>query len=181
MSAARGLAVVAVLATIGIAAGSGAATGSSASSASSTSSGRHRPTLIHQTYDERPIATHLNGLGPGCPDFTGTMTERRHLVVSGYRRGDTVRVSTEVTATVTLVPDDPATVSYRGRYRSVQIGTFGNHGRRDDKVATFTLGHVRGSDGSAFGTIEEARTWRDSTGRAHQSDRFHCDGVTPAP
>ncbi len=170
MTPARWVAVAAVVTAVATVAGSATAVGSPP-----------RPTLIHQSYDERPVSTHVDGLGPGCPDFIGTLTERRHLVVSGYERGDTARVSTEVTATVTLDPDDPAGVSYQGRYRSLQVGTFAHHGHLDRKVATFTLGRVRGSDGSEFATVEEARTWHGADGRVHRRDEFHCESGPSAP
>lgn len=136
--------------------------------------GRDRGQVVHRVFDEPTISTHVDGLGPGCPDFVGRLVEKRHLVQSGYLRGRRARISTVVNATVRLLPDDETAVGYRGTYRSVQVGTFSRDGQRTIRSTTFTLGRLRGEDGSSFGTVEDARVWRDSDGHVHRSDTLHC-------
>lgn len=130
--------------------------------------------VLHRSFDEPKVTTHVPGLGPGCPPFVGRLVERRHLVITGYERNDRARVSTVADATVRLVPDDPSAVSYRGTYRELQVGVFADHGHRTVRSTTFTLGHVRGSDGASFETVEDARIWHDRNGHAHRTDSFHC-------
>jgi hypothetical protein len=128
--------------------------------------------IVQRSFDERPVVTRVaHGLGPGCPDFTGTLTERRHVTQSGFvRPGGVAHISTVVTATVTLEPARAGDVSYRGSYRSVQAGVFLHHGHLVRNASTLTVGTVRGSDGSSFGTVEVKHT-----SHGHTTDEFHCD------
>jgi hypothetical protein len=131
--------------------------------------------IVNRTYDERPTVTQLNGLGPGCPDFVGTFTERRHVTQSGYIRHDVAHIGTVATATVTLRPAAAGAVSYAGSYREVQKGVFLHHGHLTRSQSDITVGHIRGSDGSTYETVEVKHTWRGKDGREHTTDTFHCD------
>jgi hypothetical protein len=133
-----------------------------------------RAHAVHMSYDEPKTVTHVSGLGPGCPTFVGRLVERRHLTITGYERGDRAHISTVADATVRLVPDDPTAVSYRGTYRELQVGTFVHHGHDTVRSTTFTLGHVHGSDGTSFDTVEDARVWHDRAGHLRHTDSFHC-------
>jgi hypothetical protein len=156
-----------MLAAIGAVAALNTATGAAAGTSA-------RVRVVHRSFDEPKETTHVSGLGPGCPAFVGRLIERRHLVITGYERGDRAHVSTVADATVRLIPDDPAAVSYRGTYRELQVGKFADHGHRTVHSTTFTLGQVRGSDGTSFETVEDARIWHDSDGRLHHTESFHC-------
>lgn len=131
--------------------------------------------VIQQSRQEPTVVTRVHGLGRGCPDFVGRLIEHRHLVISGYQRATVAHASTLVNATVELVPTDSSAVSYSGGYRSLQIGVFSHGGYRTERSTTFTLGHLHGTDGSTFRTIEDDRIWRDKSGRTHHTDDFHCE------
>lgn len=130
--------------------------------------------IVGRSFDERPSVTRVDGLGPGCPDFTGALVERRHLQMSGYVRDGVAHISTVVTATVVLRPASSGATSYRGSYRSVQAGVFDHHGHRTRRVTTLTVGTIHGSDGSTYGTVEVAHSRLGPDG-PQGSDRFHCD------
>ncbi len=165
--------VLGLLATVA-AAGVRSAAADVAPAAAGPARGSHG-TLVHRSFDEPRMVTPVQGLGPGCPDFVGRLVERRHLVQSGYVRGARARISTVVDARVRLIPDDDSAASYRGSYRSLQVGVFDRGGKRTVRSTTLTLGHLRGDDGAAFSTVEDARVRRDGAGHVHRTDSFHCD------
>lgn len=127
-------------------------------------------------FDEDPVFTHVNGLGTGCPDFTGTLEEDRHLHLSGIMKVDgSAHATTDVTATVTLTPDDPSAVSYAGGYTQHQAGFFVDEGRGDRVVTTTTHGVITGSDGSTWPIDEVVHLSLDADGVARAAfDRFRC-------
>jgi hypothetical protein len=178
MAGAKGRTVAAAAVVLTIGATSAAAAASNLGDAAGATGVAPRTTprarVVHVSYTEPKVVTHVSDLGPGCPPFAGRLIERRHLVMTGYERGERARVSTVADATIRLVPDDPSAVSYRGTYRELQIGTFTNNGHRTVRSSTFTLGHVRGADGTSFRTVEEARIWHDRDGHVHRADSFHC-------
>ena len=134
------------------------------------------PQSMSMAFDE-PVATAwVDGLGPGCPDFTGTLTEHRHLVIDGWLKPDgTGHARTDVTAQVTLVPDDAGAPSYAGSYVSHQTGQFVAFGDDERVVTTTTHGTLVGSDGSRIRIAEVARVGVDGQGRLRTwFDRFHC-------
>jgi hypothetical protein len=131
--------------------------------------------IVQRSFDEPPTSTPVRGLGPGCPDFVGTLVERRHLTQSGYIRHDVAHVSTVATATVTLKPGAAGAVSYAGSYREVQAGVFLHRGHLTRSASEITVAHLRGSDGSAYETVEVKHTWRGKDGKQHTTDDFHCN------
>lgn len=129
------------------------------------------------TYDEDPVSTHVNGLGAGCPDFTGTLEEDRHLHLSGIMKPDgSAHATTDVTATVTLTPDDPSAVCYTGSYTQHQTGFFVDEGRGDRVVTTTTHGVITGADGSTRPLDEVVHLSLDAHGAVRATfDRFRCE------
>lgn len=129
------------------------------------------------SYPEDPVATHVAGLGIGCPAFAGTLEEERYLDVSGIMKPDgTGHARTQVTATVTLSPDDPSAVSYTGSYAQHQTGFFVDGGHGDRSVTTTTHGSLTGSDGSTWRISEVVHfsVSHDGTVRAG-FDRLRCE------
>ncbi len=130
------------------------------------------------SYDEEPAFTSVNGLGAGCPDFTGTLEEDRHLQLSGIMKVDgSAHATTDVTATVTLTPDDPAAVAYAGSYTQHQTGFFLDDGHGDRVVTTTTHGKITGSDGSTWRIQEVIHLSLDAHGALRANfDRLRCEG-----
>ncbi len=129
------------------------------------------------SYDEAPVISPVNGLGAGCPGFTGTLEEDRHLLLSGIMKGDgSAHATTDVTATVTLTPDDPAAVAYAGSYTQHQTGFFLYEGHSDRVVTTTTHGVITGSDGSTWPIQEVVHLSLDAHGVERATfDRFRCE------
>lgn len=129
------------------------------------------------SYPEDPVVTHVGGLGSGCPAFTGTLEEERFLEVSGIMKsGGTGHARTDVTATVTLTPDDTAAVSYAGGYASHQTGFFVDDGHGDRTVTTTTHGTITGSDGSTWRISDVAHFSVDAAGTVRTGfDRMRCE------
>lgn len=136
-------------------------------------------TVQHLTfaYPEDPVLTHVDGLGIGCPAFTGTVEEDRYLHVSGIMKPDgTGHARTDVAASVTLTPDDAAAVSYTGGYAQHQTGFFVDGGHGDRTVTTTTHGTITGSDGSTWRVTEVAHFSVDATGTVRAMfDRMRCE------
>ena len=134
----------------------------------------------HLTFDfgEDPVVTSLDGLGPGCPDFTGILEEDRILHVSGIMKADgTGHATTEVAATVLLTPADPGQVAYTGSYSQHQSGFFVDDGDGDRVVTTTTRGVLTGSDGSTWRIQEVVHLSLDGQGEPRVwFDRFRCTG-----
>jgi hypothetical protein len=133
--------------------------------------------LLHMSFDEEPVSTVIGGLGPGCPAFTGTLVENRHLEITGFfRDGGAAYARTFVSATVTLTPADAGDPSYTGSYVSRQTGAFADYGESDRQVTTTTHGRIEGSDGSSYGLDAVVHFSVDGNGvvRAWVDD-FHCD------
>lgn len=128
------------------------------------------------SYDEPPVLTQIDGIGPGCPAFTGTLEEDRHLEVTGIMKGDgTGHARTDVTATVTLTPDDAAAVSYTGSYVQHQTGFFVDDGHGDRVDTTTTHGTITGSDGSTARIREVVHVAVDGNGNVRAwFDRMRC-------
>jgi hypothetical protein len=128
------------------------------------------------SYDEPPVVTQVDGIGPGCPAFTGTLEEDRHLEVAGIIKSDgTGHAHTDVTATVTLTPDDAAAVSYTGSYVQHQTGFFVDDGHGDRVVTTTTHGTITGSDGSVARITEVVHVAVDGHGTVRVwFDRMRC-------
>jgi hypothetical protein len=136
-------------------------------------------TVQHLTfaYPEDPVLTRVDGLGAGCPAFTGTLEEDRYLEVSGIMKPDgTGHARTDVAATVTLTPDDAAAVSYAGSYAQHQTGFFVDEGHGDRTATTTTHGTIIGSDGSTWRITEVAHFSVDATGTVRATfDRMRCE------
>jgi hypothetical protein len=128
------------------------------------------------SFDEEPVSTQVEGLGRGCPDFTGVLEERRHLDAVGIMKADgSGHARTDVAATVTLTPDDPNGTSYTGGYRQHQAGSFVAGGTEDRVVTTTMHGTISGSDGSSYLITEVVHFSVDSAGEVRAwIDRFHC-------
>lgn len=133
--------------------------------------------LLHMSFDEDPVVTAIDGLGAGCPAFSGTLEEDRHLEINGFVKDDgTAHARTDVSASVTLTPDDPAAVAYIGGYTSHQTGVFTDLGDDDRQVTTTTHGTLTGSDGSSFRITEVVHFSIDRNGHVRAwFDRFHCE------
>ncbi len=129
------------------------------------------------TFDEDPVVTHVTGLGTGCPAFTGTLEEDRHLDMSGIMKADgTGHATTSVTATVTLTPDDPDAVTYTGGYTQHQTGSFVDEGHGDRVVTTTTHGLITGSDGTTWRIQEVVHLSLDARGAVRSTfDRMRCE------
>jgi hypothetical protein len=119
---------------------------------------------------------HVEGLGIGCPVFTGTLTELRHNEIEGFVNADgTGHARTVATATITLVPDDSSMPSYAGSYTSRQTGTFDDAGATDRAVTTTVHGVIAGTDGSTYGVMEVAHFSLDGQGTIRVwFDRMSC-------
>jgi hypothetical protein len=135
------------------------------------------PQHLTFSYDEAPVLTHLDGIGTGCPAFSGTLEEDRHLDVIGTMSNDgTGHARTEVTATVVLTPDAPGSTSYAGGYTQRQSGFFVDDGHGDRVVTTTTHGLLTGSDGSVWRISEVAHLSVDAQGTVHAwFDRMRCE------
>ncbi len=126
-------------------------------------------------FDES-AATLVDGLGTGCPDFTGTMTEQRHDELDGIMLADgTVHGRTLATSQVSLVPGDAGATSYTGSVTYRETGTYVNDGM-DDAVETATVhGSLVGDDGSRFRITEVIHLTVDAQGTVRSSfDRMRC-------
>lgn len=136
------------------------------------------PQHLSMAFDEPTEVTHVDGLGPRCPDFTGTLVENRHLDLDGWIKDDgTAHARTAVTARVSLVPDDPNGTAYAGAYTQRQTGNFTAYGDDDRIVTTTTHGTLEGTDGSSFRISEVVHFSVNHHGTVHASfDRFHCAG-----
>jgi hypothetical protein len=134
------------------------------------------PEHLTMSFDEDPAITPVDGLGPGCPAFSGTLSEYRHLDLAGTVLSDgTVHGRTLVTATVTLTPDDPGAPSYAGGYTSRQTGFFTDGGDDDRVVTTTTHGVITGTDGSSYRISEVVHFSVDAQGNLRAwFDRFRC-------
>ena len=134
----------------------------------------------HLTFDfpEDPVLTAVDGLGPGCPDFTGILEEDRSLHMSGIMKADgTGHATTDVDATVTLTPTDADAVSYGGGYSQHQSGFFVEGGEGDRVVTTATHGLITGTDGSTWRIQEVVHLSVDAQGEVRAwFDRFRCVG-----
>lgn len=128
------------------------------------------------SFDEEPVVTEIGGIGPGCPAFVGTLEEDRHLEVDGIMKPDgTGHARTDVTATVTLTPDDPGAVSYTGSYVQHQAGFFVDEGHGDRVVTTTTHGTLVGSDGTTATLTEVVHVTVDGRGTVRVwFDRMRC-------
>jgi hypothetical protein len=136
------------------------------------------PTPLSLSFDEPVVTTSVDGLGRGCPAFTGVLEEQRHLDIDGWIKPDgTAHARTLVTALVTLTPDDPEAPAYVGRYTQHQTGQFTAAGD-DERVVTTTMhGALRGSDGSSYRISEVVHLSFDAHGAVRSSfDRMHCGG-----
>lgn len=129
------------------------------------------------SFDEEPSTMAVAGLGRGCPDVTGTLTEWRHLDIDGFVQPDgSAHARTVATAAVSLTPDDPAAPSYTGGYTQRQTGSFTNGGDDDRVVSTTTHGTITGSDGSSYKISEVVHFSVDASGTVRaRFDRFHCE------
>ncbi len=127
------------------------------------------------SFDES-ATTRIDGLGTGCPDFTGTMVESRHDELSGAMLSDgTVHGRTVATSQISLVPDDPAATSYTGSVVFRETGTYVNDGQDDWHETATVHGTLRGSDGSLTHLTEVAHLAVDAQGTVRSSfDRMHC-------
>lgn len=127
------------------------------------------------SFDEQ-ASSHLDGLGRGCPAFSGTLLEQRHDELAGIVQADgTVHGRTTATASAQLVPDDPADTSYTGGYSFHQTGTFVAGGTEDKVVTSVVHGTFTGSDGSSFHYTELVHFSVDGHGTVRVSfDRPHC-------
>ena len=160
----------AIAATLAVGAATLLATGAAAASYADSP-------LLHMSYDEPPVATDINGLGPGCPAFTGALVENRHLEITGFFKdnGDAY-ARTFVSATVTLTSVDAADPSYTGSYTSRQTGVFTDFGNDDRQVTTTTHGQIDGSNGSSYGLDAVVHFSVDGNGVVRSwVDDFHCD------
>ncbi|HET8604514.1 MAG TPA: hypothetical protein VFM09_11335 [Marmoricola sp.] len=128
------------------------------------------------SFDEDPVVTQVDGIGAGCPGFTGTLEEDRHLEIAGIMKADgTGHATTDVTATVALTPSDPAAASYSGDYTQHQTGFFVDDGHGDRVVTTTTHGTLTGSDGSAWRISEVVHFSVDASGTVRAwFDRMRC-------
>ena len=129
------------------------------------------------SFDEPVSITHVDGLGRGCPAFTGNLVEDRHLEITGWLRDDgAAHALTLVTATVSLVPDEGGAVSYTGGYVGRQTGSFTGGGEDDRVVTTTTHGLIDGTDGSSYKISEVAHFSLDGTGDVRAwFDKLHCE------
>lgn len=132
---------------------------------------------LSMSFDEPVSVTHLDGLGRGCPAFTGSLVENRHLDITGWVRDDgAAHAITLVTATVSLVPDETSAVSYSGGYTARQTGSFTAGGDDDRVVTTTTHGVITGTDGSSYRIGEVAHFALDGDGNVRSwFDKFHCE------
>lgn len=128
------------------------------------------------SYDEEPVVTGISAIGPGCPAFSGTLEEDRHLEAAGTMKADgTGHARIDVTATVTLTPDDPTAVSYTGGYVEHQTGFFVDDGFGERVDTTVTHGTITGSDGSTARITEVVHVTVDGSGKVRAwFDRMRC-------
>jgi hypothetical protein len=129
------------------------------------------------SFDEPVSVMHVDGLGRGCPAFTGNLVENRHLAITGWVRDDgAAHALTVVTATVALVPDEAGAVSYSGGYAARQTGSFTAGGEDDRVVTTTTHGLINGTDGSSYKISEVAHFSVDGKGDVRAwFDKLHCE------
>lgn len=135
---------------------------------------------VHQlsiSFDEPVSVMHVDGLGRGCPAFTGSLVENRHLEITGWFRDDgAAQARTVATATVALVPDETEAVSYSGGYTAHQTGSFTAGGDDDRVVTTTTHGRISGTDGSSYRISEVVHFSLDGNAAVRTSfDKFHCE------
>jgi hypothetical protein len=132
---------------------------------------------LSMSFDEPVSVMHVDGLGRGCPAFTGFLVENRHLDISGWVRDDgAAHALTVVDASVALVPDDAGAVSYSGGYTAHQTGSFTAGGDDDRVVTTVTHGRITGTDGSAYKISEVVHFALDGNGTVRSSfDKFRCE------
>lgn len=132
---------------------------------------------LSMSFDEPVSVMHVDGLGRGCPAFTGSLVENRHLDITGWVRDDgAAHALTAVAATVALVPDDTGAVSYSGGYTAHQTGSFTAGGDDDRVVTTTTHGLITGTDGSSYRISEVAHFALDGNGDVRAwFDKFHCE------
>jgi hypothetical protein len=131
----------------------------------------------HLSFDES-ATTSIAGLGSGCPSFTGTLQEQRHLEIEVLLKPDgTAQAHTLATAAVTLTPDDPGATSYSGGYTQRQTGSFTSSGDDDRVVTTTMTGVLDGSDGSSYRISDVAHFSLDAQGTVRSwFERMHCGG-----
>jgi hypothetical protein len=127
------------------------------------------------SFDES-ASTPVDGLGPGCPAFSGTLLEQRHNELTGVILPDgTVHGRTTATSEAVLVPDAPGAVSYSGGYVLHQSGTFADGGEDGTVVTSTVHGTMTGSDGSTFRLTEVVHVAVSHDGSVRVSfDRPHC-------
>lgn len=132
---------------------------------------------LSMSFDEPVSVMHVDGLGRGCPAFTGSLVENRHLEITGWVRDDgAAHARTVVTATVALVPDESGAVAYSGGYTAGQTGSFTAGGDDDRVVTTVTHGVISGTDGSSYRISEVAHFALDGNGDVRAwFDKFHCE------
>ena len=132
---------------------------------------------LSMSFDEPVSVMHVDGLGRGCPAFSGSLVENRHLDITGWVRDDgAAHALTDVTATVALVPDEASDVSYSGGYTAHQTGSFTAGGDDDRVVTTVTHGAISGTDGSSYKISEVAHFALDGNGDVRAwFDKFHCE------
>lgn len=131
----------------------------------------------HYAFSFDEVATsHVDGLGAGCPDFTGTMQEYRHDELSGVMLANgTVHGRTLATSRISLVPDDPDAASYTGSVVYRETGTYVNGGEDDWRETATVHGMLTGDDGSRFRVTEVMHLSVDAHGTVRSSfDRMRC-------
>lgn len=135
-------------------------------------SGRQR---IDNPWTEQDV-TQVDGIGPGCPAFTGTLVEDLTGRDVGFLTADGIaHVHTTVEGQVTLSPDANSAPSYRGSYTMIQTGTYPDDGA-DTRVMTRTVnGTITGSDGTSYDLHETLHLSVDGRGTTRASfDHLAC-------
>ena len=120
--------------------------------------------------------SHVDGIGPGCPTFVGTLAEDLTGRDVGFMSADGVaHVHTTVQGVVTLTPDGLNAPSYRGSYAMVQTGSYPDEGL-GTKVMTRTVnGTLAGSDGTSYSMHETLHLITDGQGRTRADfDHLAC-------
>lgn len=134
------------------------------------------PTEHYALSFDETATTDVGGLGTGCPDFSGTMTEDRHDELTGVMLADgTVHGRTVATSQISLVPADPAATSYTGSIVYRETGTYVNEGEDDWRETATVHGTLSGADGTEYRFTEVMHLSVDARGTVRSSfDRMHC-------
>lgn len=133
------------------------------------------PQHFDNTWTEQDISQ-VDGIGPGCPAFVGTLEEDLTGADVGFLAADAIaHVHTTVNATVTLTPDDPAAASFDGSYTMIQTGIYPEEGEATRVVTRTVNGTINGSDGSSYNLHETLHLTVDGQGRPRADfDRMTC-------